>query len=309
MTDLERSTYVKNIKQFKKLELPLSNQALSKFYADHVERYLPRKTSLYCQNGGANLYKTTLNNTEYEMAVNIIEGYAPYPDEEPEVFYPTKIYFFHPKATMRESCIIIWIHSDSKLGELRDLGSDYDCFRRIRTEDYPLLPRKKGETTLTLVLKYCRENYHEMGIFGLTLQDNSYYPCGTNRKVKLQLSTVRQLLRQKPFYMKFGFRPQDPDTNDAIHRNLVKMDTIKVNDTIFLGSNFLTWLKSTEGIELDIDPNSLLSTALAIIINNDCSLFGRIYTKVAKYAGLEYLDDDYKLIFRTRSFSGGYTLK
>jgi len=111
-------------------------------------------------------------------------------------------------------------------------------------------------------------------------------------------------------------------TRDIIYHNLKKINQIKVGDKIFLGSNFLDWLQETERIKenvtlsssknhqtpdhmafLDVDFDGKLSNVLGMILNHDCVLFNKIYRKVARYIGLEYFDNGYKLIFRKRSFS------
>jgi len=54
-----------NLQELKKLKLAISNKNLLKFYLDNLERNLPRKTILKCQNGGSKLYRTNLNSYIY----------------------------------------------------------------------------------------------------------------------------------------------------------------------------------------------------------------------------------------------------
>ncbi len=127
-------------------------------------------------------------------------------------------------------CVIIYIDKIKKVAVLSSMSYDNKCAKEG-------LPKPGGGTILLrFALNLIIWNSGEYNIKRIILKDNSYIPC-KNCPRNIELSRLRTFTKGQPWYVKFGFLPYDPQTEQpsnellkSMQRNADLVKKIKTNE-------------------------------------------------------------------------------
>jgi len=287
-----------NLRYFKRLYgNNHSNQVIDRWYWNVARRHLCNMGKVYCLDssgqtqigGGRFEYPFEYNGQQFTMSVVVSEGVR---DDETRF----SVYFLHiGEPSISRHCAFIRIYNGSDTGILGKLDGISNCLDKSG--------EKEGRVIMTGIFEFCSENKTLLGIDNLELSDLSRYHCRDPTTLKpimgqdkytIELPVSRFLTGQLPYYMQFGFMPEDPTTEEIIVRNLSKIKRLDTKDYPLL-SKFIQWNSGINENVVDLikeNQDMPLTVTLRLIQNMDCLYYKTVYNRLFDDLGLTRLEDD-----------------
>ncbi len=133
-----------------------------------------------------------------------------------------------------KDCGMIYISKKDKLAILTNLTYYENCAKE------GLRRPGGGDILLKFSLNLIVWHKYKHNIKRILLTDNSYLPCKNSESIKL--ARLRTVLKGNPWYVKYGFKPYDPDKNkpskellNELKENAIKIKKIKTQDIDITG--------------------------------------------------------------------------
>ena len=108
------------------------------------------------------------------------------------------------------TCGILQINVKDKIANIDSLGNYENCVICIKNDNY-----KIGDIILKIMIKKCKEEK----IIKINLKDNSLLNCENSSK-KIKLSIFRTLTKGFPYYLKYGFYPENNYDMEKVQYNM-----------------------------------------------------------------------------------------
>lgn len=245
--------------------------------------YLFRELSQ--QTGGGQIqdhrYSFTDHNEEYHVRIREID----LTDEEGEDL--GKLYLMSPHDDeITHRCLFAKITRENPtVAELSDLILQYNCTNRRDA------PPKIGFAYVHLMVRFLTRHHQRLGINRIELFDNAYYRCPKDRSLGIHLEQSRQLEGQFPYYIQFGFIPEDVESAQVLFKNRQLMSKILTKDDMGL-TDLCRVFNCDQTIlrYIQMHQEQPLSHTLRYISRKNCQLYAHIYRILFEKCGLEILD-------------------
>lgn len=269
------------------------------WYWNCARRHLFHNNRIY-QVVNANVTQSRINfkfdyeMQQYQVAIIISEG-IDNDDNRFGIYFVTLEEFAHYKH-----CAFVRIYDNADIGIVGEFNSIVGCIDKVTLK--PDLDFQPGRVIMAGLLAFCREYKDSLGIVGLELSDLSRFHCkdpatlrpilDANRDV-IELPISRYLTGQLPYYMQFGFKPENPKDEITIRNNLSKIMQIKTRDYPLIK----IFAKSDHDIPQNIidiinnRQNDRLTKTMSDIFNVDCLYYKTIYKKMYNVLNLDDIID------------------
>lgn len=168
-------------------------------------------------------------------------------------------------------CGILQINEKEKIANIHSLGNYENCIICVKNDKY-----KVGDIILKIMIEKCKENK----IMKINLKDNSVINCKkSNNKIKLSL--FRTMTKGFPYYLKYGFYPQNDYDIVKIKNN---MDVFEKNPKITL-EKFMGILNK-DNVDNTDNTEFLLSYFINELFNSSsCNIVEENYERIYDLIG------------------------
>ena len=231
--------------------------------------------------GSDHIYAHVYEGREYQVRIRDIAITDEHEDCRGKIFLMSPL-----DDHVNHYCLYAKIErSDPTTVELMDLILNHNCTNQPKT------PPKIGRIYVHLMTQFIIEHHQELGVNRISLDDNAIYRCPLDRHMTLHLERTRQLEGDDPYYVQFGYTPQNEKSSRILLRNKRIMSHILTKDDKDLMSLCET-LKGNPIINRYIQQhqNDPMSKTLKFISRTDCLFFSQIYRTLFEKYGLKELD-------------------